>query len=187
VFEGDGSLSELTTEGVPGSVRVTRGAVSGAEVSRVVLRQPVNAVVRRIHPAPGSKMVALTFDDGPWPLYTEQILDVLRDHNVHATFFMLGTRVKRQPGTAARVAREGHQIGNHSLGHRSLAASSAKEAKRQIVQGREVIKHYTGVDTQWLRPPWGAMDGAAWKLAKRTGSRVIRWRRGSSPNGPVLA
>lgn len=175
VYEGEGSLSELVTEGVEGRVRIRQGLISGAEVSREVISEPINAVVKRMRPAPGAKMVALTFDDGPWPVYTEQILDVLADHDAKATFFMLGVRVKRKPDVAARVAREGHLVANHSLSHRSFATSSAKEVKRQIAGGRKVIKNATGVDTPWLRPPYGAMDGAAWKIAKREHARVVRW------------
>jgi len=175
VFEGSGSLSELTTEGVVGQARITRGKVSGTQITRVVLKAPVDAVVKRTRPAPGARMVALTFDDGPWPLYTEQILDVLRDHDAHATFFMLGVRAKRKPEVARRLVREGHLVANHSLSHRSFATASAKETTKQIVKGREVIRQYTGVDSAWLRPPYGAMDAAAWKIAKRTRSRVVRW------------
>jgi len=175
VHEGKGSLSELTTEGVPGQMRITRGKLSGQEISRVVLRKPVDAVVKRMSPKPGSRMVALTFDDGPWPIYTERILDVLAEHDAKATFFMLGVRVKRAPAVAARVAREGHLVANHSLSHRSFGTSSSKETKRQIVKGREAIKQATGVDTPWLRPPYGAMRDSAWRIAKKTDSRVVRW------------
>jgi peptidoglycan/xylan/chitin deacetylase (PgdA/CDA1 family) len=175
VYSGKGSLSELTTEGVPGQVRIIKGALSGAEVSRVVLSEPVDAVVMRMSPKPGSKMIALTFDDGPWPVYTEKILDVLAKHDTKATFFMLGLRAKRKPDVAARVANEGHLVANHSLSHRSFATSKPKEIKRQIVKGREVIKDASGVDSPWLRPPYGAMGSDAWKIAKKTHSRVVRW------------
>ncbi len=175
VYEGTGVLSELTTEGVPGQIRITRGAVSGVEISRVVLAEPVDAVVRRVSPKPGSKMVALTFDDGPWPVYTEKILDVLAEHDAKATFFMLGIRAKRKPEVAARAAREGHLVASHSLSHRSFATSSPKEIKRQIEGGRTAVKQATGVDSPWLRPPYGSMSGPAWKVAKKTGSKVVRW------------
>lgn len=175
VYEGDGPLLELATEGVKGERLVTRGALSGIEISNAESKPPVNAVVRRIRPPKGAKLVALTFDDGPWPVHTEEILDILAEHKVKATFFVLGVRVNRKPDVARRIAAEGHLLGNHSLSHRSFATSSSKEVKKQIVKGRETIKKHTGVETNWVRPPYGAMDGAAWKVAKKTGSKVVRW------------
>lgn len=175
VYEGSGPLSELAVEGTPGERRVTRGTLSGIEISNVESKPAVNAVVRKVRPPKGAKLVALTFDDGPWPDHTEKVLDVLAKHDVKATFFVLGVRVNRKPEVARRIAREGHLLGNHSLSHRSFPESSAKEVKKQIVKGREVIKKHTGVETNWLRPPYGAMDAAAWKIAKKTGSKVVRW------------
>jgi len=174
-YQGQGSMSEVRTEGLPGVRRVTMGAVSGVEVSSTIVAQPVDAVVVRIHPKPGTKMVALTFDDGPWPGQTDRILDILRQKKVRATFFMLGVRAKRQPALAKRVATEGHLVGNHSSGHRSLAKSKPKEARRQIDNGRAMLRRYTGVDTPWLRPPYGQMDKDAWKVVRASGSRVVMW------------
>jgi polysaccharide deacetylase family sporulation protein PdaB len=160
---------------VAGQRRITRGAISGIEVSSALVRMPINAVVKRLQPGPGDKLVALTFDDGPWPLYTEQILDILRDEQVKATFFMVGRRVQRQPDVARRVVLEGHLIGNHSMSHKSFAAASPKEIERQIEKCRAAIKHHADIETNWVRPPYGAMDAAAWKIAKKTDSRVVRW------------
>jgi len=174
-YTGSGSISEVRSEGVPGTRRVTMGVASGAEVSSEVLRRPTNAVVERVHPRPGTKMVALTFDDGPWPGQTNRILDILRQKKVRATFFMLGVRAKKQPALARRVASEGHLVGNHTLGHRSLASSKAKVARHQIDQGRAYLRKYTGVDTRWLRPPYGEMDKGAWRVVRGSKSTVVMW------------
>lgn len=175
VFEGSGPLSELAVEGKTGERRVTRGALSGIEISNVEAKPPVNTVVRKVRPPKGAKLVALTFDDGPWPVHTEQVLDVLAKHEVKATFFVLGVRVNRKPDVARRIAQEGHLLGNHSLSHRSFPESSPKEVRKQIDKGREAIKKHTGVETNWLRPPYGAMDAAAWKVAKKANAKVVRW------------
>lgn len=175
VYQGEGSLSKVATEGVSGRDRVVQGSVSGIEVSRAVVREPVDAVVTLYRPAPGAKMVALTFDDGPWPGNTERILKVLEENDVRATFFMVGVRVKRAPKLAAQVADAGHLVANHSFSHQSFATASKKELKRQIEKGRSTIKHATGVDTRWVRPPYGAMDKAAWKYAKKHDYRIVRW------------
>lgn len=175
VYQGRGSLSELTTEGVPGTREVTVGLVSGIRIPGKVIRKPIDAVVVRHKPRPGQKLVALTFDDGPWPGQTDKILDILAKENVKATFFMVGVRVKRAPSLARRVSAEGHQVANHTMGHRDLARVSAKEVAKQIVKGRGTIKAYTKVDTPWLRPPYGSMDAAAWKVTKKTRSKVVLW------------
>ncbi len=174
-YTGKGSLSEVRTPGSPGMRRVTMGLASGAEVSSKIVSLPVDAVIERMRPAAGTKVVALTFDDGPWPGQTDRILDVLRTKQVRATFFMLGVRAKSQPEIARRVADEGHLVGNHSVGHRSLARSKAKEARRQIERGRELLEKYTGVDTPWLRPPYGEMDKGAWRVVRASKSRVVMW------------
>jgi len=173
--EGEGSMSEVKSEGKTGVRRVTMGLVSGVEITSTVVSQPVNSVILRVHPTSGTRMVALTFDDGPWPGQTDRILDILREKQVHATFFMLGARAKRAPVLAKRVASEGHLVGNHTYGHKSLADSKPAEARRQIDRGRVALNRYTGVNTTWLRPPYGDMDKGAWKVVKASGSRVVMW------------
>jgi peptidoglycan/xylan/chitin deacetylase (PgdA/CDA1 family) len=174
-YQGKGSLLQERVPGVPGLRVVTRGAQSRMELSSTVLKEPRAAVVQRIHPRAGSKIVALTFDDGPWPKNTRAILDVLKREQVPATFFMLGIRVKRDPGVARRAVAEGHQVANHSLSHRYLPKQKTKEIKRQITGGRRTIKKYAGVDTNWLRPPYGAMSAKTWRVVRTDKSRVVMW------------
>ncbi len=174
-YQGEGSLLQERVPGVPGLRLVTRGVASRIEVSSTVLKEPRVAVVQRIHPRTGSKVVALTFDDGPWPKTTGAILDILEQEQVPGTFFMLGIRVKRDPEAARRAAAEGHQVANHSLSHRRLPEQNAKEIKRQIVGGRAVIKQNTGVDSNWLRPPYGAMSSKTWRVARADKTHVVMW------------
>ncbi|PKQ16784.1 MAG: hypothetical protein CVT67_03160 [Actinobacteria bacterium HGW-Actinobacteria-7] len=174
-YLGKGSLIEERVPGVPGVRLVTRGALSGVEVSSTVLIQPNDAVVQRFHPRAGTKVVALTFDDGPWPKSTEAILDVLKREQVPGTFFMLGVRVKKAPAVARRVVAEGHQVANHTLGHRLLTKEKPKEIKHQIRGGAAAIKKYTGVSTRWLRPPYGGMNAKSWKVARVEKVHVVIW------------
>ncbi len=172
--EGYGPLTELSSLGAPGVRRVTRGEVSGYEVTSTVLRTPSTMVVMRVRPANG-KLVALTFDDGPWPQSTARILNILRQEGVHATFFMLGNQAKRYPDLAKRVVAEGHTVGNHTLGHRELSAVSQAEVRRQILGGKRAIWHATGVETNLLRPPYGAMDSDAWRVVRRLNQNAVLW------------
>lgn len=174
-YQGEGSLMEERVPGQPGVRLVTRGAQSGVEVSSTVLKEPADALVQRIRPKPGAKIVALTFDDGPWPVFTDKVLDILEAEQVPATFFMLGTRVNKAPSIARRVVAEGHQVASHTLGHRYLSREKPKEIRRQIRGGRAAIKEHTGVDTRWLRPPYGSMNGPAWKVVKAEKVKVVMW------------
>lgn len=173
--EGKGSLSEVTQEGKRGVRLVKRGAVSHIELNSVVVSEPVAQVVTRFAPRPGSKLVALTFDDGPWPTHTDQVLRALKKAEVPATFFLLGGNVKRYPAMARRIASEGHLLASHSLGHKDFARSTPAQIRREVNGGRNAIKKATGVTTNWIRPPYGAMDGAAWKVVRGSGGRVVMW------------
>lgn len=103
------------------------------------------------------RLVALTFDDGPREPYTSQILDVLRDQGVKATFFLVGENVLRYPDVVRRIAREGHAIGNHSWSHRSLESVSRATASREIGRTDTLIRAITGHRTVLFRPPYGAV------------------------------
>lgn len=101
------------------------------------------------------KLVALTFDDGPDPNYTEKLLDGLKERDVKATFFLLGKQVDQYPDIVKRMYKEGHIIGNHSYDHVNLATLSATDAKNQISKTNEAIYKITGEYPQYLRPPFG--------------------------------
>lgn len=86
------------------------------------------------------RIVALTYDDGPNPPYTDQLLDVLAKHNVKATFFMIGNRVEKYPETARRVIAEGHQIGNHTYSHPLLGFLPPAYVRREIERTDEFLR-----------------------------------------------
>lgn len=101
------------------------------------------------------KMVALTFDDGPDPEYTESLLDGLKKRDVKATFFLLGKQAELYPDIVKRMHDEGHLIGNHSYDHVNLATLSATDAENQITKTNDLIYEITGEYPQYLRPPFG--------------------------------
>lgn len=101
------------------------------------------------------KKVALTFDDGPDPDYTEKLLDGLKERNVKATFFLLGKQVKKYPEIVKRMHEEGHLIGNHSYDHVNLATLSKTDAANQITKMNEAVHEITGEYPEYLRPPFG--------------------------------
>ncbi len=101
--------------------------------------------------------VALTFDDGP-SYYTEGLLDILKEHNVKATFFVLGTQVRIQSETVQRMFREGHQIGNHTWDHPNLTKMSDDQIREQLHKTDNLIAQIIGESTPFMRPPYGAYN-----------------------------
>ncbi len=99
------------------------------------------------------RIVALTYDDGPNPPYTERLLDVLAKHNVKATFFMIGKRIERHPETVNRVIAEGHQIGNHSYSHPLLGFLPPFYVQRQIERTDDLIRQHGIVEEIVFRAP----------------------------------
>ncbi len=174
-IEGEGPLAVVKVPGAEGRRRVTRGSVSGIEVSSIPLVEPRTRVMVRRPVKPGSKLVALTFDDGPWEDTTEDVLAVLRKYDVRATFFMPGGRVKRNPKIARAVVAQGHLVGSHSYSHRRYSTLSKKKVKKDISRARAAIEKATDVDTRWLRPPYGAMDETAWKGVRSAKAYVVMW------------
>lgn len=105
-----------------------------------------------------TKKIALTFDDGPHPRYTEQLLDGLAERNVKATFFLLGQNIEGREEIIKRMAEEGHLIGNHTYYHVDITRLSQREACREILDTSEKITAITGQPVEYIRPPFGNWD-----------------------------
>lgn len=108
-------------------------------------------------PASG-KHVALTFDDGPHPTNTLEILQLLDEYNAKATFFMLGNRVDFYPDIAKMIAEKGHELGNHTWSHKNLTSLGLEEIKEEVQATNEVIQNATGKQPTVFRPPYGAFN-----------------------------
>ncbi|MFM9280574.1 polysaccharide deacetylase family protein [Paenibacillus jiagnxiensis] len=103
-----------------------------------------------------NKMVALTFDDGPDKIYTDKVLDILKDYKVKGTFFVIGEKVKQYPGVIKRIAQEGHALGNHSWSHSQLTKINKEKIRQEIVKTDTAIREITGFTPTLVRPPYGA-------------------------------
>lgn len=121
------------------------------------------------------KAVALTFDDGPSPIWTAKILDELKKSNVKATFFMLGEHVQKYPQIAKRVAEEGHEIGNHTFDHHVLIYYTMDELEKEIRDAEKIIKDVTGQVTKYFRPPKAWLTNQEKQKIKEMGYEVILW------------
>ena len=120
-----------------------------------------------VHLNTDQRVVALTFDDGPSPPYTGQLLDVLAKHNVKATFFLIGNRVEKHPEIARRVIAEGHQVGNHTYSHPLLGFLPPSYVQRQIERTDELLRQ-VGVTGEivFRAPMLTRFLPVAWVLAK---------------------
>lgn len=105
-----------------------------------------------------SKRIALTFDDGPHPYCTEQLLDGLKERDVKATFFVLGKHAELYPELVKRMSREGHLVGNHTYSHIQLNQSNREKFKEELIKTNELLKQLTGQEIQYVRPPYGTWD-----------------------------
>jgi len=102
------------------------------------------------------KVIALTFDDGPWPNSTQQILDILKENKIKATFFWVGGALKNNKNIAKTVVNEGHVIANHTWSHR-YGKHSSEAAAKEIESTAQLIEELTGIESPIFRPPGGNM------------------------------
>jgi peptidoglycan/xylan/chitin deacetylase (PgdA/CDA1 family) len=121
------------------------------------------------------KEVALTFDDGPHPVLTLQLLEILKRYHVRATFFVLGERVKLYPWTLQKIAEEGHEIGNHSYSHPSLDRLSNEQIENEISRTQEIIKNTIGIEPSLFRPPYGAYHHNASEICGEHQLKIVLW------------
>jgi peptidoglycan/xylan/chitin deacetylase (PgdA/CDA1 family) len=124
------------------------------------------------------KRVALTFDDGPNPDATPRILDALAQHNVKATFFILGTHAERWPELVHRAFEEGHQVANHGYFHKKLHFKSPGYVKRDITLGKRAIERSGAPAPQFFRAPHGFRSPWVTSIARSLGERTIGWSLG---------
>ena len=123
--------------------------------------------------------VALTFDDGPSPLYTPRILQLLEAYDVPATFFMVGAHVEEYPDIAAAVVAAGHEVGNHTYTHINVPTASTQRLYEELLGTTAVILEKTGAYPEYIRPPAAAfmtVAFVAWPRcwAKRSSCGTVR-------------
>lgn len=146
-----------------------------------ILRQLLDTVVASVagtltHVETKTSVAALTFDDGPDPVHTPRLLDILARHNAKATFFMLGTRAVQHPDIVARVAAEGHAIGNHSWDHQAFPSLDRAARLQQLADCQRALEPY---GLRMFRPPKGMQDLSSRFDLLRAGYAVVGWNLGA--------
>lgn len=132
-------------------------------------------------PAPGRadrpKLIALTFDDGPYPVFTPMLLDVLHELRVPATFFLIGRDAEQWPEITRRIEADGNQIADHTFSHPNLDQESNGQVRSEILRGRDVLwalSHDPAVRTL-MRPPHGRYTARTLRVAQSLGYSVVLW------------
>ena len=166
-----------------------RGNLHGAiEFRTAPLRRPVSDFLQPVRRALGiafsglfptitrvrttEKVMALTFDDGPDPVWTPLMLDTLKRLGVTATFFLIGSRAIQFPDLVEQIKSEGHEIGNHSWSHSSLPTLSSEQVAPEIVRTEGVLAPY---GSKLMRPPYGDQTHSTWRAVRKLGYRVVLW------------
>ena len=154
------------------------GGALGAAHALPALAQPVPAVRALLgieSRTASGEGVALTFDDGPHPEGTPAILETLRAHAAHATFFLVGEQVARAPALAAEVAAAGHGIELHCDRHRNLLRLTPGQVNDDLDRATDRIASATGVVPRFHRPPYGVYSATALWSVRRRGLRPLLW------------
>ncbi len=142
-------------EAVAASSGVPRESGETVKASSAVRQESGSAAEA---PDPVKKTAALTFDDGPHPVYTKKLLDGLLERNVKATFFVIGENIPGNEDLIRRMEDEGHLIGNHTYNHVKICDMAKEDACYQVEQTSALVREITGHDTEFVRPPFGAWN-----------------------------
>lgn len=175
------TFADVTADTVPNTLDTTvsdttdiTGAHDNITDAPISSELVSNDAFQREHD-PNAKYVALTFDDGPNHKTTSKLLDILKEHNAKATFFIVGQRVSGNESLIKRIYDEGHSIGNHSYNHSSLANLNSDNMNYQIAETNSLIENITDHRPVLLRPPYGDYNAAVSAQAKAQNMSLILW------------
>lgn len=183
VFDGVGAVHEFTGEGQPGTSLRKIGAISGITID-AVQTEPTTETMKKYNIDSGDdKVIALTFDDGPWKDQTTQVLDVLAENNAKATFFTVGERIAGLEDVIKRAHDEGHQICTHTWDHASGSGQGVNldymtddEQREEISKGLEAISRVTGEEaSKVIRVPGGNLSENTARILSEFATSEMGW------------
>jgi peptidoglycan/xylan/chitin deacetylase (PgdA/CDA1 family) len=129
--------------------------------------------------------IYLTFDDGPDPVWTPRVLDILAERGARATFFVVGTHARAHPALLRRIAAQGHEIGNHTDSHRHPWTLTASAARSQVRSGTATIADIIGRKPSYYRPPHGRVRRCMLDAAHDDGQATVLWSLSAVDWGPM--
>jgi peptidoglycan-N-acetylglucosamine deacetylase len=138
--------------------------------------------------APGTKQLALTYDDGPNDPHTFRLLEVLAKHDVRATFFLIGRYARQRPDMVRELITAGHRVGNHTFTHPLLTFKSAAATRRELSDCRSALQQAIGQHSNLFRPPFGGRRPETLRVARELGLQPVMWNvAGYDWNAPPAA
>ena len=157
-------LSDVLGRGLAAELSQRRAARRGGVQDHILVRG-----------AGDSKRVALTFDDGPHPDTTPQLIAILNRYKVHATFFVVGKMAKLHPELLRQELQAGNELGNHTYHHMNLERVSPERIRDELTWGGQIIRRCTGVAPRLFRPPGGNYDQVVLRTAAALGYTIVLW------------
>jgi peptidoglycan/xylan/chitin deacetylase (PgdA/CDA1 family) len=162
-------------------LHTARAAAAGILLTALLLypgTKPVGKVLPcalYYHGAGDSPRIALTFDDGPHPRYTPQILEILSEYRAPATFFVIGKNAQDYPDLVRRISAEGHEIANHTYSHRRIKDLSDQEIREEMDHCEQILLEIVNLRPALFRPPEGSINDSARLSAKDHGYDIVLW------------
>jgi peptidoglycan-N-acetylglucosamine deacetylase len=181
-----GSISAdalVATTGISKTVDVTTAIANSIPMNFDVPTSFQAKTIKDAPVSPAEKVIALTFDDGPWPETTEKVLAALKQENVKATFYVVGQPLKSWPELGKKILADGHVIANHTL-HHWYHAMSPLVAQREIEDTQKIIREVLNVETAYFRPPGGVLTNGLVAYAHKQGQSVNMWSVDSNDSRP---
>ncbi len=183
IFGGVSAEALIAKTGVGQTVDVATNIIRSIPMNFDVPKRFAARAVKDAVPVNAEKVIALTFDDGPWPKTTESILATLKKENIKATFFMIGQPLQSFPDLGKKVLADGHVIANHTL-HHWYHKMSPLVAQKEIDDTSRIIKQVLNVETEYFRPPGGVMTNGLVAYAESKKQSVVMWSIDSNDSHP---
>ncbi|MCE9649401.1 MAG: glycosyltransferase [Parvibaculum sp.] len=151
-FEGRGEILSVAAEPTTGARTLEVDAKTQDIVDESYTKLPTTYVIKQF--GGGDKKIALTFDDGPDPEWTPQILDILKEKKVPATFFVIGSNAESNPGLVQRLLADGHEVGSHTFTHPNLSVTPEEAVRLELNATQRLFEALTGRSLRLFRPPY---------------------------------
>ena len=174
----DTKLKDTYEVNVPNQVNLFSSKVNNTvqePLAKATVDNNSSSLILYCSPNRTLKRVALTFDDGPDTYYTPQILEILKQNNVKATFFIVGLQAQSHPDMVCCIVREGHTIGNHSWDHPILSKLPVGRVKEEVQKTEQLLYNITGFRTAMFRPPYGSTTPQVTNEISSLGYKIIDW------------
>ena len=160
---------------LPGQAELTSGDQASGDSQADSAVAAVYGQKFRHVPTGARKLIVLSFDDGPHPTRTAQVMAILKENDVSANFFWIGRNVQQYPDVARRVVDAGYEVGNHSMNHPNLRKQSLETIRKEIGDDQKLIEETTGCRPHLFRPPGGFVDADVQKVCREDELAICLW------------